>query len=135
MTRDTQRKGGLGRGLAALIPTGPAEDQEAGRTMGTQPMGAAAADVVIGTGRVSVAGDSAGRGTGLATVEPISHDVGAVYRELRPTQIQPNPQQPRTVFDEDALAELVFSIREFGLMQPIVVRRLPAPKGRLSTSW
>ena len=131
MTRDTQRKGGLGRGLAALIPTGPAEDQEAGRTMGTQPMGAAAADVVIGTGRVSVAGDSAGRGTGLATVEPISHDVGAVYRELRPTQIQPNPQQPRTVFDEDALAELVFSIREFGLMQPIVVRRLPAPQGEV----
>lgn len=37
--------------------------------------------------------------------------------------VTPNPAQPRTVFDEDALAELVFSIKEIGLLQPIVVRR------------
>jgi ParB family chromosome partitioning protein len=40
--------------------------------------------------------------------------------------IVPNPRQPRQVFDEDALAELAHSIREFGLLQPIVVRPLPA---------
>ena len=40
----------------------------------------------------------------------------------RSTAIRPNPRQPRTVFDEDALAELTHSIREFGLLQPIVVR-------------
>jgi len=36
--------------------------------------------------------------------------------------VQPNPRQPRAVFDEDALAELTFSIKEIGLLQPIVVR-------------
>jgi ParB family chromosome partitioning protein len=50
---------------------------------------------------------------------------GAVYREVPVTSIKPNPKQPRQVFDENALAELEHSIREFGLMQPIVVRELP----------
>jgi ParB family chromosome partitioning protein len=45
-----------------------------------------------------------------------------VYREIDPALIEPNPRQPRQVFDDEALAELVHSIREFGLMQPIVVR-------------
>jgi ParB family transcriptional regulator, chromosome partitioning protein len=49
--------------------------------------------------------------------------VGATYAELPIDRVLPNPRQPRTVFDEDALAELVFSIREVGLLQPIVVRR------------
>ncbi|HWT48232.1 MAG TPA: ParB/RepB/Spo0J family partition protein, partial [Mycobacterium sp.] len=48
--------------------------------------------------------------------------VGAVYREIAPADIEGNPRQPRQVFDEDALLELVHSIREFGLLQPIVVR-------------
>ncbi|MBJ7400831.1 ParB/RepB/Spo0J family partition protein [Mycolicibacterium sp.] len=96
MTKPIRRKGGLGRGLASLIPTGPAD--------GGPRLGDAAADVVIGGG----AADSA--------------IVGAVYRELDPSAIEPNPRQPRQVFDEEALAELVHSIREFGLMQPIVVR-------------
>lgn len=48
---------------------------------------------------------------------------GAIYAELDISDISPNPRQPRTVFDEDALAELVHSIREIGLLQPIVVRR------------
>ncbi|GAA3804842.1 ParB/RepB/Spo0J family partition protein [Amycolatopsis tucumanensis] len=49
---------------------------------------------------------------------------GAVYREIPTSSVKPNPKQPRQVFDEDALAELEHSIREFGLMQPIVVREL-----------
>ena len=96
MTKPIRRKGGLGRGLASLIPTGPAD--------GGPRLGDAAADVVIG----GVTADGA--------------SVGAVYRELDPSAIEPNPRQPRQVFDEEALAELVHSIREFGLMQPIVVR-------------
>ena len=52
------------------------------------------------------------------------NEIGAVYREIDPSAIEPNPRQPRQVFDEEALAELVHSIREFGLMQPIVVRAL-----------
>ena len=98
MTKPTRRKGGLGRGLASLIPTGPSD--------GGPRLGEAAADVVIGG----------------STVDGVN--VGAVYREIDPALIEPNPRQPRQVFDEEALAELVHSIREFGLMQPIVVREV-----------
>jgi len=87
-----ERRGGLGRGLAALIPTDP-------------PVPPAA------TSRASV--DGAAPANGVA---------GAVYREVPTASIAPNPRQPRQVFDEESLAELEHSIREFGLMQPIVVR-------------
>jgi len=103
MNQSSKRRGGLGRGLASLIPTGPAD--------GGHRLGEAAADVVIG-------GQPGG---GRGDTDP---GVGAVYREIDPASIEPNPRQPRQVFDEEALAELVHSIREFGLMQPIVVREL-----------
>lgn len=45
-------------------------------------------------------------------------------RELSITQIQPNPNQPRTYFDSDALAELAASIKSTGIVQPILVRPL-----------
>jgi ParB family transcriptional regulator, chromosome partitioning protein len=106
MSQPTRKKGGLGRGLASLIPTGPAEGE--GGLSGPK-IGAAAADVLMG-----------------GPPAPVTSDIGAVYREIEPAQIQPNPRQPRQVFDEEALSELVHSIREFGLMQPIVVRDLGA---------
>ena len=56
-------------------------------------------------------------------------DIGASYQEIPVNQIVPNPHQPRQVFDEEALAELVHSIKEFGLMQPIVVRRAADDSG------
>src|SRR6478752_5387963 len=49
---------------------------------------------------------------------------GAEFAELPVDSIRPNPKQPRTVFDEDQLAELVHSIREIGVLQPVVVRRI-----------
>lgn len=107
------KRTGLGRGLASLIPTGPSEGSEAHRAPG---MGDAAADVMYG-------------GAPTAVVEPVG-DVGAVYREIDPAAIEPNPKQPRTVFDGEALAELVHSIREFGLMQPIVVRPVDPIEGK-----
>ena len=61
--------------------------------------------------------------------EPVADDggllpvPGAVFAELPLDEIRPNPRQPRTVFDEDALDELVGSIREIGVLQPVVVRR------------
>lgn len=55
--------------------------------------------------------------SGLAEVE------GAQFAELPIAQIIPNPRQPREVFDEDEMAELVQSIKEVGLLQPVVVRR------------
>lgn len=47
---------------------------------------------------------------------------GASFAELPVDAIRPNPRQPRSVFDEEALAELVSSIREIGVLQPVVVR-------------
>ncbi len=47
---------------------------------------------------------------------------GASFAEVPVTAIRPNPKQPRTVFDDDDMAELVHSIREIGVLQPIVVR-------------
>ncbi|MBB1510904.1 ParB/RepB/Spo0J family partition protein [Tessaracoccus sp. MC1756] len=49
---------------------------------------------------------------------------GSIYEEIPLQKIGPNPQQPRTVFDEDDLAELAESIRAFGVLQPVVVRRV-----------
>ncbi|HSN42921.1 MAG TPA: ParB/RepB/Spo0J family partition protein [Propionibacteriaceae bacterium] len=49
---------------------------------------------------------------------------GSWFAELPVGSITPNPRQPRTVFDEDALAELVDSLREVGVLQPVVVREV-----------
>ncbi len=99
-----QRKGGLGRGLAALIPTGPV-----GSTV-SDPVSRRRLD-----DQLAVRPDT-----------PTGWVAGAVYQEVPIDAVVPNPRQPRQAFDEDALAELVHSIREFGLLQPIVVRPLPA---------
>lgn len=53
---------------------------------------------------------------------PLIEVPGARFMELDPNKIVPNPQQPRSVFEAEAFAELVHSIKEFGVLQPIVVR-------------
>jgi ParB family chromosome partitioning protein len=58
-----------------------------------------------------------------ATETPAS-PMGAHFAEIPLDSITPNPRQPREVFDEDALQELVTSIQEVGLLQPVVVRQL-----------
>ncbi len=73
------RRGGLGRGLGALIPTSDSEGEAS---------------------------------------------FGARLFELPVDDIAPNPRQPREAFDEEALAELVLSIREVGVLQPVVVREV-----------
>ncbi|HWC35551.1 MAG TPA: ParB/RepB/Spo0J family partition protein [Mycobacteriales bacterium] len=50
--------------------------------------------------------------------------LGAHFAEIPIEAIEPNPRQPRDVFDEEAMAELVTSIREVGVLQPVVVRDL-----------
>lgn len=91
--RGPERKGGLGRGLAALIPTGPA--------VGSPPPPVSGAE--------------------RAPAGPPS-SAGPFYREIDVAAVRPNPHQPRTSFDDESLAELEHSIREFGLLQPVVVR-------------
>ncbi len=87
-------KRGLGKGLGALIPTSEESTEEARPEPVKKPVTA-------------------------TVIEPTTH---ARYAELDTESIRPNPQQPRSVFDEDALAELAFSIKEIGLLQPVVVR-------------
>lgn len=58
----------------------------------------------------------------VAAAEPAGV-AGAYFAEVPIDAITPNPRQPREVFDEDALAELVTSIKEVGLLQPVVVRK------------
>ncbi|WP_111720283.1 ParB/RepB/Spo0J family partition protein [Homoserinimonas sp. OAct 916] len=96
------KRTGLGRGIGALIPV---SDES------TRPV-----DVFFPS-----ATDSS---TDLVRVP------GAHLAHVSPLDITPNPQQPRAVFDEEDLAELVHSIREVGLLQPIVVRPLTGVPGK-----
>jgi ParB family chromosome partitioning protein len=107
------RKGGLGRGLAALIPTAPAG-------LGVAGTGGMADGGVAGPGAPDGSNGRPGGLTGCVA--------GAVYQEVPIGAIQPNSRQPRTTFDEESLHELAHSIKEFGLLQPIVVR--PTAGGR-----
>ena len=60
---------------------------------------------------------------GQTTTASAQPDALAVYAEVDIKSIAPNPKQPRTHFDEDQMNELAASLKEIGLMQPIVVRR------------
>jgi ParB family chromosome partitioning protein len=113
----TERRGGLGRGLAALIPTGPVAAE--------QPTAEARSEAS------SRNGDKDWFAANHAVKVPTGEVAGAVYREVPISAIKPNPKQPRQVFDQEALSELEHSIREFGLMQPIVVRELPGEEYEL----
>ena len=78
-----------------------------------------------------------GLGTNLDALIPLtvsSNDVTEIVGaqdEIDINLIDPNPRQPRTVFDEEALQELVASIKEIGILQPPVVRTLPGGKYEL----
>ncbi len=76
------------------------------------PATSAGPAVDAGTGQD---GDTDGR----PALQPVA---GAYFAELPVGSIRPNPRQPREVFDEEAMAELVHSVREVGLLQPVVVR-------------
>ena len=76
-----------------------------------------------------------GLGTNLDSLIPTSLTVAgtevAQQNEIPVTQISPNPRQPRTVFDEGAMAELVASIKSIGILQPPVVRKVAENKYEL----
>lgn len=119
-------RGGLGRGLGALIPTTPAPTP--GIAAAPTPFGA-----VSTAGEAAAAARSAAVSDGELTA-PASHLTpvpGARFAEIPVGSIVPNPKQPRHVFDEEALEELKTSIKEVGLLQPIVVRQLGADRYEL----
>jgi ParB family chromosome partitioning protein len=62
-------------------------------------------------------------GRGLEALIPPGAAEGAVVREIAVDLIKPNPRQPRRRFGADELAEMAASIREHGVLQPLVVRR------------
>lgn len=116
MNAATPPRRGLGRGLGSLIPTAPSQE----RTDSVEADPRAGGDGVSPTH-----GDgppATGAGTGAADVTN-GVVAGAYFAELPIQQVRPNARQPRQVFEEEALAELVHSIREVGLLQPVVVRR------------
>ncbi|MEY4554689.1 MAG: hypothetical protein RL197_1116 [Actinomycetota bacterium] len=94
---------GLGRGIGALIPTSenPAE---------------APIDVFFPAGGST--------GENLVAVP------GARFGHLEIGSIRPNAKQPRSVFEPEAFAELVHSIKELGVLQPIVVRQITSEPGK-----
>ena len=130
--RMTERRGGLGRGLAALIPTGPPDPADAPRALrGREPRGRRRHRAALRRAGPSPSGTASPAPTARRRTGRRRRSVaGAVYREVRVDGIRANPRQPRTVFDEEALAELEHSVREFGLLQPIVVRELDEPSRR-----
>jgi len=95
-----QQRRGLGRGLGALIPESP----------------------LLADGDASRGQDrAASTGSAESPAAPVEV-FGAHYKEISVSAITPNPRQPRRTFDEDALEELAESIRQVGLLQPVVVR-------------
>lgn len=64
-----------------------------------------------------------GLGRGLAALIPQDEAGGTTYAEVPLSAVAPNPRQPRGIFDEDELEGLATSIRDMGLLQPLVVRR------------
>ena len=110
------KRTGLGRGIGALIPT----NEDSPRA--TRPVDVFFADSEAPKTAVAAVEDAAD--ANLLTVP------GAHLARLNPDDIVPNAQQPRSVFDPDDLAELVHSVREFGVLQPIVVRRHPDQPGK-----
>ncbi len=72
-------------------------------------------------------GSKSGLGRGLGSLIPQDFDTNALVEsgerieKLKISDLQPNPEQPRTVFDAAAIAELAASIRRHGIVQPLVV--------------
>ncbi|MGZ4628999.1 MAG: ParB/RepB/Spo0J family partition protein [Oryzihumus sp.] len=154
----SEKRRALGRGLGALIPSTPAGDGNrpvdvffkensatATITIDAPRDPAAESDEgFTGDTDAPAAGEEAAAAGEAATdgftgnIEPqpsVADDLapvpGARFAELPVRSIRPNPKQPRQVFDEEDMAELVHSIREIGVLQPVVVRAIPAEEQAL----
>ncbi|MCD7440201.1 ParB/RepB/Spo0J family partition protein [Streptomyces lincolnensis] len=128
----SERRRGLGRGLGALIPAAPTEKtvaQAAGGGASTSPTAVPVltTDRGVAAAKVATLPPVVQEAEELSTADGadlLAAPVGAHFAEIPLDFIKPNPRQPREVFDEDALQELVTSIKEVGLLQPVVVRQI-----------
>lgn len=112
------KRSGLGRGIGALIPTAE-KDQ-------SRPV-----DVFFPAEAKAAKSKTADQAADAASESNLVEVPGARLIWIDPKQVVPNPRQPRKNFDADDLAELVHSVREFGVLQPIVVREVSAGKYEL----
>jgi len=138
----SEKRRGLGRGLGALIPTGTSTgaerpvdvffpgrpaDQDSGAEQAATERAAAESPGASGAGAddpTTSPGTTQGAPSGGTDLLPVP---GAYFAELPVEQIAPNAKQPRSAFDEEALAELTGSITEIGVLQPVVVRPSTEP--------
>lgn len=125
-----QRRG-LGRGLSGLIPdAGVSRETKGAPAKKPTPAKTDSAPAKRGTAPAKAPAKTPAKTSEVkpsATTTPVEQTApqaiaGLTFVELKISQIVPNPHQPRQVFEEEALAELVHSIKEIGLLQPIVVR-------------
>ncbi|GGY66980.1 ParB/RepB/Spo0J family partition protein [Streptomyces omiyaensis] len=121
----SDRRRGLGpRGLGALFAGAP-QDQETPE--------AGAVSTLPGSGAARLFPQSTPHSESVTPAVPVEPEpalvAGAYFTEIALDAITPNKQQPRTVFDDEALAELVTSIKEVGLLQPVVVRKAETGDG------
>ena len=141
----SKKRGGLGRGIGALIPQAPngatrpvdvffpGQITEADKAAGTAGGAGGSADKKRETPQQPAAVIAASKAAAAvknseAADSTLREVPGATLTELELTNIVPNRVQPRTEFEETALAELTHSIKEFGVFQPVVVRRItPEP--------
>lgn len=114
------KRTGLGRGIGALIPTAEPTEERPSDVFFPKNAPSDAAPEAIGSSEaasVAVSSDETRDSTEDLVAVP-----GARLMQIDPHTIVPNPRQPRTHFDPDDLAELIHSVREFGVLQPVVVR-------------
>lgn len=140
---DRRRTPGLGKGLGALIPTAPGQGMGGLATKSAVPaqISGGGSTAKVGLGEIYRAdldeyarppqSPAAGQTDGSpasrsGSPEEMNAIPGAYFAEVPVGDIVPNARQPRDFFDEEAMAELVHSIKEVGLLQPIVVRSLTA---------
>jgi ParB family transcriptional regulator, chromosome partitioning protein len=125
----SEKRRALGRGLGALIPTSP-DGNGSSRPMDVLFRGnstvrvdapSVSRETVIGSPHQGLASNVA---TDAAPLD-LAPVPGARYAEVPVLSIRPNPKQPRQAFGDDEMAELVHSIREIGVLQPVVVRPIP----------
>lgn len=152
-----EKRKGLGKGLGALIPQNGENDRpvdvffpSSAKVSATDDVEQSAAQAMRKNRTAKSAPKKASRPS-RKSVPPLAGDVsretssssgrvsretsqllevpGAQFAELPTDKVVPNPKQPRTVFDQDELAELTHSIGEVGVLQPVVVRHSPTTDG------
>jgi ParB family transcriptional regulator, chromosome partitioning protein len=132
MSAASRVKGGLGRGLGALIPTsaGPGSAPASAPAPAASPATSSSAEAVV-ENSVVVPTQQVPASAAMERPNELFPVPGARFAEIPVGSIVPNPKQPRQVFDDEMLEELKVSIQEVGFLQPIVVREMAQDKYEL----